>query len=375
MTKHSKTCSTKHIERKPITLCEKTCLSVCRRRQCPTERGATRWAPETQKHRLGLCSTIKKKQILAECQARIYQHEFQAARAEEDQQRDQQLLQGLLLQQKLEFRDAHQRGLSEMEEWRKFQSSTFDTIARRRLVEDQDTILEFWPNTGIGKRNKLYEWFKGISECWISWQWKFPRYQSTSAIHTSSNSWRNAKSFFWSAEPQRRAAKYLGHTWYMGKRFCKSRCVIICTSSTIIASVEFINRRAAPFMHSGEKWKARTRSRSEMPVRTVSQKFSSLQWRRLFKELWSISTTTADVGSSFRQTPYTSYVCLLEDKIQTWGMFLFTIHLWNTVNGSKKWRWLIQWMIMIFVINTRYFNAEFWSTWCKDCFSAEQDHP
>ena len=39
MTLHSKTCSTKHIERKPITLYEKTCLSVCRRRQCPIERG------------------------------------------------------------------------------------------------------------------------------------------------------------------------------------------------------------------------------------------------------------------------------------------------------------------------------------------------
>ena len=30
-----------------------------------------------------------------------------------------------------------------MEELKKFQSSTFDTIARRRLVEDQDTILDF----------------------------------------------------------------------------------------------------------------------------------------------------------------------------------------------------------------------------------------
>ena len=29
-----------------------------------------------------------------------------------------------------------------MEELKKFQSSTFDTIARQRLVEDQDTILE-----------------------------------------------------------------------------------------------------------------------------------------------------------------------------------------------------------------------------------------
>ena len=37
-----------------------------------------------------------------------------------------------------------------MEELKKFQSSTFDTIARRRLVEDQDTILEL-----TGKIQKL----------------------------------------------------------------------------------------------------------------------------------------------------------------------------------------------------------------------------
>ena len=47
-----------------------------------------------------------------------------------------------LLQQNSELREAHQRSLTEMEELRKFQSSTFDTIARRKLVEDQNTILE-----------------------------------------------------------------------------------------------------------------------------------------------------------------------------------------------------------------------------------------
>ena len=106
----------------------------------------------------------QKEQILAERQARINRHEFQAAydrrsllklrqiiasqreelhcaRAEEVQQRDQQL-QGQLLQQNLELREAHQRSHQEMEDLKKFQSSTFDTIARRRLVEDQNTILE-----------------------------------------------------------------------------------------------------------------------------------------------------------------------------------------------------------------------------------------
>ena len=33
-----------------------------------------------------------------------------------------------------------------MEELKKFQSSTFDTIARRRLVEDQNTMLKLTGN-------------------------------------------------------------------------------------------------------------------------------------------------------------------------------------------------------------------------------------
>ena len=68
--------------------------------------------------------------------------ELHCARAEELQRRDQQLLHGQLLQQNLELREVHQKSLTEMTELKKFQSSTFDPIARRRIVEDQDTILE-----------------------------------------------------------------------------------------------------------------------------------------------------------------------------------------------------------------------------------------
>ena len=55
------------------------------------------------------------------------------------------------------------------------------------------------------------------------------------------------------AEPQRRAAKHLGHTWYIGKRFCKSRCVIFSTLSAGIESMEFQNRRAASLIRSGKE--------------------------------------------------------------------------------------------------------------------------
>ena len=36
----------------------------------------------------------------------------------------------------------HEKSLNEMEELKRFQGSTFDTIAMRKLVEDRDTILE-----------------------------------------------------------------------------------------------------------------------------------------------------------------------------------------------------------------------------------------
>ena len=76
--------------------------------------------------------------IISEYREKVSHHELQAAHAEEERR----LLQGQLWRQKLEFREARQQSLTETEELRKFQSSIFDTIARRKLIEDQNTILE-----------------------------------------------------------------------------------------------------------------------------------------------------------------------------------------------------------------------------------------
>ena len=107
----------------------------------------------------------QREQILADCQEEIRKHEFQAdydrrsiqklsemiesrreelhrAQAEELHRRDQQLLHEQLLKQNWDSREAHEKSLKEMEELKKFQRSTFDPIARRRLVEHQDIILE-----------------------------------------------------------------------------------------------------------------------------------------------------------------------------------------------------------------------------------------
>ena len=47
-----------------------------------------------------------------------------------------------LPEQNRDLRAAHVKSLNEMEELKRFQGSTFDTIARRRLIENQDTVLE-----------------------------------------------------------------------------------------------------------------------------------------------------------------------------------------------------------------------------------------
>ena len=107
----------------------------------------------------------QREQILGECQAEIRKHEFQAdydrrrkqklsetiesqqeelhrAQAGERRRQDHQLLHEQLLKQNWDLREAHEKSLNEMKELNRFQGSTFDTIARRRLVEDEDTILE-----------------------------------------------------------------------------------------------------------------------------------------------------------------------------------------------------------------------------------------
>ena len=93
-----------------------------------------------------------------------------------------------------------------------------------------------------------------------------------------------------------------------------------------------------------------------MTVWTVSQKFSHLQWRRLFKELWGRPTTTADFGSSCRQIPYTSHVCLLE-KNQDRGVYLFKISYRSYAMDQRSGSYAIDSMPNFEVLDARIASA------------------
>ena len=132
-----------------------------------------------------------------------------------------------------------------------------------------------WQDKRIAEWNKLLERFERFQRCRFSTQWAVPCSQSTCVVPTFSRSSRNARPFSGDAKPQKWAAKHLGHASYIGKRFfCKSNGVFFSTLSAGIESMEFSYIRTNSLFTGGEEWKPNTSSGSEMPVWTVSQKFS-----------------------------------------------------------------------------------------------------
>ena len=154
--------------------------------------------------------------IIAEYREKVGHHELHAAYAKEERR----LLQGQLWWQKIGISwssstKSHRNGrITEIPE---FYLRYYRETKTHRGSEHYFGIIR--QSTGISKWSKLYKRFWGFSRCWISSQWKFPRYQSTSVIPTSSDTWRDVEAFFRIAEPQRRAAKHLGHTWFSGNVF------------------------------------------------------------------------------------------------------------------------------------------------------------
>ena len=180
MTSPSARHSLTRAEDEPITLKKKACRPVCRRQSVMIERRDPLFAHLVHKfrapkklrdttlkvNRLGLSWNDKESRFSLDCQAEIRIHEFQADydrrsfqkmsgtiesqkeeicrahQGDERRRQDHQLILEQLLKQNWDLREAYEKSLSEMEELKKFPSSTFDTIARRRLGEDRDTILE-----------------------------------------------------------------------------------------------------------------------------------------------------------------------------------------------------------------------------------------
>ena len=204
----------------------------------------------------------QKEQILADCGAKIQKHEFQADydrrsiqklseviesqrgeiyrahRGDEQHRRDRRLFFEQFLEQNRDLREAHEKSLNEMEEVKRVQESRAYEFSRRRLIEDRDTILEL-----TGKVQELQNEINCMND---SRDFKDAESVRIGQSHVTSHP------VFFPPHPdpggmlsrslrmpsRKWAAKYLGHTWHIGKRFCKSNGVFF---STLSARVEHMD--------------------------------------------------------------------------------------------------------------------------------------
>ena len=236
----------------------------------------------------------------------------------------------------------------------------------------------FWiirKSTRITKWSKLYERFWGLPGCWISSQWKSPRYQSTSVFPTSSDTWGHVKTFIRIAEPQRRATKHLGHTWYIGKVFADPHA-----------------SSSAPYPPELNQWNSLT----EEPLHTSTAEKSDRQEQNQDLRcqsgpsandsvIFSGGDSSKNYGADQQRlqisdlhfdkfpTPATFACWKIRFKTEVCTCSQFPAEAMHWIKEVEM-VWFSGWF-EIFVIYSWYFNAEFWSTWCEDCFSAEQNHP
>ena len=80
----------------------------------------------------------QRKTIIAEYYEKVSHHELLAAQAEQERR----ILQGELLRQQQDFREAHHQDLTNMKKLQEFQNSTFDELTRQKFIEDQKIIME-----------------------------------------------------------------------------------------------------------------------------------------------------------------------------------------------------------------------------------------
>ena len=329
-----------------LTLNEKTCLSVSRRRVSERteglvgERAGRPAESSSQDAQIRTLLDRLKERILAECQAEINRHDFQAhydrrslrklgeivesqreelhcAQAEELQQRDQQLLHEQLLQQNLELREAHQKNISEIEELKKFQSSALDTIARRTSVVNQNTILAL-----SGQIQELQNEVNCMSDS--------EEFQDAESIR-SGNSHVTSRpvSFPPHPIPEGMISRSIGmpsrregppSIW--DTHGISGNVFVNPDASSSALYPQELNQWSSSIeepLHSSTVEKG-VKGEHKIKIRDASldsqPKIQSSSVEETLQNLWSRPTTTADFGSTFRQIPYTSHVCLLEDKVQ-----------------------------------------------------------
>ena len=219
----------------------------------------------------------QRKTIITEYCEKVLHHESLAAQAEQDRR----ILQEELLRQQQDFREVHQQDLIKMKELQKFQNSTFDEFTKQKFIEDQKIIMDLSGRlqelqNEVNCMNDSKDFMDAESTCSGN-----PHVTSPPGIFPKHPPFEGMlrPSFI-----SQRQIEEPPNTWDTSG-----------ISGNVSAHPQ--TSSSAPYPQElNSTWKKTI----EEPIRmSTAEKFSHLQWRRLFQELWGRPTTIADFGSSF----------------------------------------------------------------------------
>ena len=163
----------------------------------------------------------------------------------------------------------------------------------RRCTEFLDTRTSSIQRLQYQERTEWRKYWKDANHCFstimlFNWQ--------DGCFYTFSRSWRNAKPFSGNAEPQQWAAKYLGHAWYIGKRFGKSNGVFFSTSFARVKSLGLFCIRT--HITACDELKAKHQLRIRGASQDRQPEIHSSLVREDFQRIMGRPTATADFRSS-----------------------------------------------------------------------------
>ena len=285
----------------------------------------------------------QKEQILAGCQAEIRKHEFQADydrrsiqklnetieshkeeicrahQGDERRRQDHQLLHEQLLKQIWDLREAHEEGLNEMEELNRFQGSTSDTFARRRLVEDQVTIVEL-----TGKIQELQNEINCVNDS--------SDFQDAESVRSGlSHVTSRPVSFPPHPVPSiGMPSRKDGPPSFWDTHGISGNVFAGPVASSTAPNPQELNPWSSGIsepIHSStaEKNENQTPVQDQRCQSGPSAKNSSLVKETLQRIMVQTNNDCRFQIFMSINSPHTINDCLLEDKIQYWGMYLFTI--------------------------------------------------
>ena len=219
------------------------------------------------------------------------------------------------------------KNLTEMKELQKFQSSTFDTLARQKLIEDQKTIMEL-----SGRLQELQNEVNCMNDS--------KDFQDAESIRSGNSHVTSPPGLFPKHPPfqgmlrpssyrsdKLRSRHIFGIHPYIRKRFCTSTSFFI---SSVSSGIEFYleeNYRRNQFTCLQQRKVEDQKRDPDLKCQSGPSAKNSV--------IFSGGDSSKNYGADqqrlqisdlqFRQVPYASNLCLLEDKIQDRGMYLFTI--------------------------------------------------